>query len=648
MLASGFASLCLVVLVSFQVSGSVVDASLNAEELAWQRAEDVQHGTCMLQAGSSNMHTVRQDANIVHSSSPLAGHQHQVDNLLSLSHETVKPTKKTAHSTHKDTAHSSPFTNAEFEKDLLRDAKIIASVTFSLVIIFVCMHFMHEKDMHFLPEQAVVVIFGILMGLILKCWAHADLSMFASDRAFLGILLLPPIVFESGYSMRRLDFMSQLQYVLIFAMLGSLISISVVGALLYQSGRLGLHGIQSVRSCLIISTIVSTTDPVATLGAYAHLHVDPLLNTIVFGEAALNDVLAVVVFSILNYDGARAFDQTFLKVSVEGFLHGARVMFGSLLIGIAVTVIICKLLRSAQLHKSKKVEILMMLIASYFSFAAGELSECSGIISTLFTGILLHVYAEPHLSVQGSVISSFVLHEACTVIDASIFLLCGTFSVFAFGAEDGVVLGCWLMLSCTVARVCSTLPCGWLSNYNKRQFGKTHDRDEADMHLLSSKHLFMVWHAGLRGAVSLWLSFHIGDWMDDVEIKGTRLAVQRAVLLLIVVFILVFGGTTRPCLRLLQISMGHDHAEDELSKTEMPFTWESALLHWMHTHVFAPFLISEAVASEAKREQSQDIEDVLSDGVYCNRRGSFVRRYVPEGSTPHGSPLSALSLGTPR
>merc|ERR1712137_463543 len=116
----------------------------------------------------------------------------------------------------------------------------------------------------------------------------------------LNLVLLPIIIFETGWSIRRRDFVSQLAYIILFAIAGTVISMLVVGALLIYFG--GNFGISHWRTALCYASLISAVDPVATLATFTHLNVEPLLNILVLGESIINDAVAIVLFETLNDD----------------------------------------------------------------------------------------------------------------------------------------------------------------------------------------------------------------------------------------------------------------------------------------------------------------------------------------------------------
>lgn len=89
--------------------------------------------------------------------------------------------------------------------------------------------------------------------------------------------------------------------------------------------------------CLFFGAIISSTDPVTILAIFNDIRVDVTLHAIVFGEAALNDAVAIVlansVQSYAYYKAGEGFD---MYAFFKAFGNFFGVFFGSFAIGAAL------------------------------------------------------------------------------------------------------------------------------------------------------------------------------------------------------------------------------------------------------------------------------------------------------------------------
>merc|ERR1719210_2620048 len=84
-----------------------------------------------------------------------------------------------------------------------------------------------------IPDSAWTVMFSCILGISMRMLVQdgrlPEDEVILLTAQFLNLILLPIIIFESGWSLKHFNFMSQLEYISVFAVLGTLISFAVVG-----------------------------------------------------------------------------------------------------------------------------------------------------------------------------------------------------------------------------------------------------------------------------------------------------------------------------------------------------------------------------------------------------------------------------------
>jgi len=446
----------------------------------------------------------------------------------------------------------------------------------------------HLLKVTWLPESLVAVSFGALLGFAL--WASpfgkADHLNFSADylgfAMYLKLFALPLIIFEAGWSLRLRDFFSQLVYILIFAILGTIVSIAVVASLMVATGD--FHGVGDPKTAWAYASLISSVDPVATLATFGHLNVDRLLFILVFGESQINDAVAITMFDAFN---SRRADQS----AVTLILRTLEYLFGSILLGVALAVAYILILRCGRMSHSPHEEIIFLTVASTFTYQLAELAGMSGIITVLFCAIALGGYAGPHLSANGIMLFSFLLKQLASLCDMLIFLFVGIAAVKV--SRKDLALSLWIMLFVLVSRAAAIFPLGLLCNAIKAWVGRHLPAEKR--HWISWKHMVMMWHGGVcRGGVSLWMATEMEAWVDEVGGGDARQRLINATFVLICSFLLLFGGTTSCFMRGLDLPMGDQVPADmTLYDSEDKNGWGYRLGMWTHRHFLVPVLVGK-------------------------------------------------------
>ena len=119
-----------------------------------------------------------------------------------------------------------------------------------------------------LPESSVAIVVGAAFGAAISWCAPSSNFWYFDPNAFFYVLL-PPIIFEAGYTLKRRLFLDNFLPILTFAVFGTVISTVVVASVLVLGGSLGwmqaLNVRESPMQAMQFAALISAVDPVATL-----------------------------------------------------------------------------------------------------------------------------------------------------------------------------------------------------------------------------------------------------------------------------------------------------------------------------------------------------------------------------------------------
>lgn len=211
---------------------------------------------------------------------------------------------------------------------------------------------------------------GMFVGLIIRLSSKSNLQdSVAFDYQFFFNLLLPPIILASGYELHQANFFRHIGTILTFAFAGTFISAIVLGLVLFLWTRIPLDGLNiSFVEAISVGATLSATDPVTILAIFNLYKVEPKLYTIIFGEALLNDAIAIVLFETAQkYADSDSSSLTFLNLFEAGGLF-LLVFFGSMLVGIMVGIATALGLKYTLVRRMPKIESCLIVLIAYASY----------------------------------------------------------------------------------------------------------------------------------------------------------------------------------------------------------------------------------------------------------------------------------------
>uniref|UniRef100_A0A8D0H8E3 Solute carrier family 9 member A9 n=1 Tax=Sphenodon punctatus TaxID=8508 RepID=A0A8D0H8E3_SPHPU len=342
---------------------------------------------------------------------------------------------------------------------------------------------------------------------------NAMLQKMTFDPSIFFNVLLPPIIFHAGYSLKKGSAIVDLLN--IYLLSDRLIMYGFVKAMLHV-GQLK-EGEFHFTDCLFFGSLMSATDPVTVLAIFHELHVDTDLYTLLFGE------IEISVFFPHPKENPNAFDAAAFFQSVGNFLG---IFAGSFAMGSAYAVV-THLTKFTKLCEFPMLETGLFFLLSWSAFLSAEAAGLTGIVAVLFCGVTQAHYTYNNLSPDS------ILRTKQNVF--VFFLICYG-GVSLFGLFLMLILKLFILsyiVAIFIARACNIYPLSFILNLGRKQ-------------KIPSNFQHMMMFSGLRGAIAFALAIR------DTESQPKQM-VFTTTLLIVFFTVWVFGGGTMPMLTWLQI-----------------------------------------------------------------------------------------------
>uniref|UniRef100_A0A3Q2Q324 Sodium/hydrogen exchanger n=1 Tax=Fundulus heteroclitus TaxID=8078 RepID=A0A3Q2Q324_FUNHE len=497
------------------------------------------------------------------------------------------------------------------------------TIFFSLLVIGICIilvHLLIKFKLHFLPESVAVVSLGILMGGFIKIIEFQELANWKEEEMFrpnmFFLLILPPIIFESGYSLHKGNFFQNIGSITLFAVIGTAISAFIVGGGIYFLGQADVIYKMTMTDSFAFGSLISAVDPVATIAIFNALNVDPVLNMLVFGESILNDAVSIVLTNTAEGFFSRSDNSmvTGWETFVQALGYFLKMFFGSAALGTLTGLISAVFLKHFDLRKTPSLEFGMMIIFAYLPYGLAEGIKLSGIMSILFAGIVMSHYTHHNLSPITQILMQQTLRSVAFMCETCVFAFLGL-SIFSFPHKFEISFVIWCIVLVLLGRAVNIFPLSFLLNFF---------RD----HKITPKMMFIMWFSGLRGAIPYALSLHLG--LEPIE---KRQLIGTTTIIIVLFTILFLGGGTMPLIRIMDIEESQSRRK---SKKDINLSKTQKMGNTIDTEHLSELTEEEY---EAHIHQRQDLKGFLwLDAKYLNP--FFTRRLTQELSA--GCPKSRL------
>lgn len=405
-------------------------------------------------------------------------------------------------------------------------------------------HLLEEN--RWMNESITAIAIGLCTGVVILLTSGGTSShvfVFSEDLFF--IYLLPPIIFNAGFQVKKKQFFRNFMTIMLFGAIGTLVSFGIIATGAIQIFKRMDVGNLDLADYLALGAIFSATDSVCTLQV---LNQDetPLLYSLVFGEGVVNDATSVVLFNaIQDFDLSQIGVLTIFKfIGSFFYLFIISTVLG-VLAGLLSAYIIKKLYFGR--HSTDR-EVALMILMAYMSYMLAELFDLSAILTVFFCGIVMSHYTWHNVTESSRVTTKHTFATLSFIAEIFIFLYVGMdawdiekWKLVQSSPGKSVGVSSILLGLVLVGRASFVFLLSYISNLTKKS---ATDK-------INFKQQVTIWWAGLmRGAVSVALAYNQFTKGGHTQQRGNAIMITSTITVVLFSTV-VFGMMTKPLVRLM-------------------------------------------------------------------------------------------------
>ncbi|XP_009624940.1 sodium/hydrogen exchanger 1-like [Nicotiana tabacum] len=433
------------------------------------------------------------------------------------------------------------------------DHQSVVSINLFVALICACIvvgHLLEEN--RWMNESITALLIGLCTGvviLLISGGKNSRILVFSEDLFF--IYLLPPIIFNAGFQVKKKSFFRNFSTIMLFGAVGTLISFIII-----SFGAIGIFkkmniGDLDIGDYLAIGAIFSATDSVCTLQVLSQDDT-PLLYSLVFGEGVVNDATSVVLFNaVQNFDLSHINTSKALQL-VGNFLY---LFASSTILGVVAGLLSAYIIKKLYFGRhSTDREVAIMILMAYLSYLLAELFYLSAILTVFFCGIVMSHYTWHNVTESSRVTTKHAFATLSFIAEIFIFLYVGMDALdiekWKFVSDSpgiSVQVSSILLGLVMVGRAAFVFPLSFLSNLTKK----------SPEEKIGFNKQIVIWWAGLmRGAVSVALAYNQFTRGGHTQLRGNAIMITSTIT--VVLFSTgVFGLMTKPLIRFMLPSPKH-------------------------------------------------------------------------------------------
>lgn len=358
------------------------------------------------------------------------------------------------------------------------------------------------------PYTLALALVGLLIGVL-----HLAPNVKLNPEVVLFIFL-PTLLFEGAWNIETPMLIANWFIVAVLAVPGLLLAV-VIAALTLHLGA----GVP-VLDALLLSAIISPTDPIAVIALLRQLGMSSRLRVILEGESLFNDGVGAAVFTItLALLLTVGQDSATVSGGQVGMLiaQGLWLLVGGPLIGLAIGYLVSHALGQIE---DRLIETVATFLTAYGVYLIADLAHTSGLLAVVAAGLTLGSYGRRiGISEGAREAVENVWDFVAYVVTSLLFLLLGVaLGASLSGAQVPLIL--WATLGVVVARIVivygSLLPYNaFARRYVARRAGHV---ARGRLHPLPTTWQPLIVLSGLRGALSIALALSLPETLPQRDL----------------------------------------------------------------------------------------------------------------------------------
>jgi sodium/hydrogen exchanger 8 len=277
-------------------------------------------------------------------------------------------------------------------------------LTLAILATIFIVNFAESRHFHLIPESGLVILVGVACSAILRA-AGFEKDSYLFNLDIFNYILLPIIIFESGYSLKKRGIFRNFGTIMAYAFLGT-----AVACIITAWAMIEYAGIKDMQEALLYGALISATDPVATLAVFKQVFgLDeqeyleaPLIYDLVLGESVLNDAVAIVLYHNFEITPPDRMDIKSIVLMVLNFVY---VALGSTAVGVIVGLLMSLLFKHSSVRSNVKFDLTVIVFGAYLSYFLSAMINFSGLFSIFFYGIVCGHYTWYNMSAWAQLIS---------------------------------------------------------------------------------------------------------------------------------------------------------------------------------------------------------------------------------------------------